>query len=728
MKLFKSMLALLLALFLIVGCTQEPKPTEPTEDSSTADPADPDEGDEDEDETPPVADAGNELRVVVGANLNGHFLAGFTNSAYDKMVRDLLYDYSTYNTDEAGQFVLNETVVKEQVVTENEDGSKTYRFTLNEGLKYNTGDPITAKDYVFDILFNASPEWLKAGATMASTYGQGLVGKEAYYKEGAKSFPGVKLVDEMTFELTIDPEELPYFYEVVYVAAGPSPMFRFTPGLDIGEDGSSLVVAEGHELSDEEVAAFVEGSKNRIEDLNAQIEDIKKSIEEAKEEDEEYDDTTDLESITAIEENIAAIEDEIAAAEAGEGVDAAKVLLQSGAYEVAQNFLFKPDVTSGPYQFVLFESQNALVELNPEYVGNFQGKKPTVEKVSVRGVNQKVDVDMVINGEADLSPDNIEIEKINKALEAEKEGKTTLYDYPRNGYGVLSFQVDAEPVNHKEVRQAVAFLIDRQKIVEGVSGGFGVVGQGHYGLSQWTYQAKGEEFLAQIEERGTAYTLDVDRANELLDESPYAFEADGSTPWDAQKAAELAQTDGENFNYWRHNAEGTPLAINHAGASEAILNVVVGELVPNGRLAGLKWTGQMIDFDVLLQDFYYAFQKDPSTRTYQAFTLGSSFTPTYDPYNYGFHSDLYGTTSNTHQLQDPDADRITSEMRRLDPTDTDGFLEKWMEWQLWFNDYLPGIPLYSNQYFDIASYAVKGMDTTPDWSWQNDIHDITIER
>lgn len=736
MKLFKRLLALLFVLALLVSCgTTTPSETDPVETGTPSETAT---------EPEPGADAGNELRVVVGANLTGHFLSGFTNSSYDKMVRDLIYDYGTYATDEGGQFVLNKTVVKEEVVTENEDGSKTYTFTINDGLKYNTGEPITAKDYVFDALFAASPEWLRAGATMASTSYQYLVGQKAYYS-GADSFPGIKLVDDMTFEMTIDAAQLPYFYEALMISASPSPMFRFAPGVDIGEDGSSLVVADGRELSEEEVAAFVESSEGRITDLEAQIQAIKDTIDaenakiqeakdKAEEEGEEYDgpdvydDSSDQNNIAALEAEIATIEEEIAKAEAGEIVDAAKILLQTGAYDVAATYLFKPDVTTGPYQFLLFENQNAVVELNPNYSGNFQGKTPTVARVSVRGVNQNVDVDMVINGEADLAPGVIEIEKIEKAMAAETEGKTTMYSYPRNGYGVLDFTVDAEPVNHKEVRQAVAFLMDRTKLVEGVSGGYGVVGQGHYGLSQWTYQLKGEEFLDQIEERGTAYALDIDRANELLDASPYAYEEDGVTPWDATKAATLVESDGEDFAYWRHNADGEALVIHHGGASEEVLNVVVGEMVPNGRLAGLNWIGQLIDFDVLLDDFYYGFQKAPENRTYQAFTLGSGFTPAYDPYNYGFHSDLLGTTTNTNQLNDPDADRITAALRATDPTDTDGFLAGWLEWQLWFNDFLPGLPLYSNEYFDIASSAVKGMDTTPDWPWQYDIADIRIER
>ena len=49
-------------------------------------------------------------------------------------------------------------VVKEHEVTENDDGSKTYRVVINDNLKWSDGTPITAKDYVFCLLLHSSPE------------------------------------------------------------------------------------------------------------------------------------------------------------------------------------------------------------------------------------------------------------------------------------------------------------------------------------------------------------------------------------------------------------------------------------------------------------------------------------------------------------------------------------------------------------------------------------------
>lgn len=682
MKLFKKLFVTLLALLLIVGCGQ-------TGSSET-------DGE--------TSDSDKTLIVGSTGELNGHYIAGVSNSSYDKWVRNLLWDYGLYATDEGGQFVLNETVVDgEPVTTENADGSKTYQFKIKEGLVWSDETPITAKDYVFDVLFTSSGAPAKAGAT--GGYDQ-LVGYSEYKDGTSKSFAGVKLVDDYTFELTIAAENLPYFYEVAAVAAAPSPMHVWSPNLQIGEDGASLVTAEGYELTEQDKADYADRVQAQIDTKEEEL----AGLEGAEE--------PDQESIDELKAEI----DELKAEKDNPTGDASDVLLQSAAYFVYQEEIFAPSVTSGAYTFVNFENQSATVELNPLYVGNFRGEKPTIKRVEVRNVNEKLDVDMVISGEIDITAGVIEGEKIEKARASEE---VTAIDYKRNGYGLLAFHVDKEPVNHKEVRQAVAWLMDRQAFVDGVLGGYGEIGQGMYGLSQWTYQMKGQEFMDAITERDTVYTLNIDKANELLDQTDYKFEADGTTPWDPAKALAAAESDGDNFSYWRYNSKGEELLINHAAGSEDIGNIVNGQLTPNGRQAGLHYIVNNIDFNTLLTHYYNFGNIAPADRTYHAYTLATSFTPVFDPY-YSFHTDWYGTQNNTNQVQDADADRITKELRQIDPTDTEAYANKWLEFQLWFNDYLPNIPLYSNQYFDIYNNRITGLETTPDWDWSMDIADISF--
>lgn len=681
MKLFKKLVALLIVAFLLIACGGS-------------------NGNNDND--PNTGSDNDDTLVVASSELNGDFINGFTNTTYDVWVKNLLHrGYEVYDTDEGGQFVLNQTVnAKEPTVEENEDGSKTFTFHLVEGLTWSDGEPITAKDYVFSILFADAPEWKNAGSSTVS--GDALVGYGAYSSGESDSFEGVKYIDDTTFSLTVSGEELPYFYELALVAVGPTPMHRYVPNVTIGADGSSLATVDGYELTDADKAEYVAG----VEDSIAALEEEKATLE---------DEDADADAIAAIDEEIAEFQ---ALLDNVDTADVTKILLQAGAYDVAQTYRFAPDVVAGPYTFVSFENNAATVELNPEFKGDMFGKKPTIKRVVVRTVNQTLDVDLAINGEVDIVQGVIQGDKIDKAAASDQVGINT---YSRNGYGFLGFHADFGSTQYKEVRQAVGYIVDRNAFVQDILGGYGVIGQGQYGLAQWMYTEKG----AELEERVHKYALDFDKANELLDQSPYKFEADGTTPWDAAKGAAEAETQGDAFTYYRYNAEGEKLTIKHFGTLENnITDLINTQLPPNGRVVGLEYTVTYGDFATMIGHY----QPKPNTeRIYNAFNLATNFTAVFDPY-YSFHSDFYGTFAyNANGLANDELDALIEEMRYLDSSETEKYADVWLEYQVLWNDLLPSIPLYSNEYRDVYNVRLKGLESTPFWDWSKDIADLTIE-
>lgn len=362
--------------------------------------------------------------------LTGDFLAGWGNSAYDVIVRDMIHGYPTYDYTDAGEFVLNETVVDKEEVTVNEDGSKTYTFTIHKDLKWSDDTPITAKDFVFGLLFSSSPEFAAVGAN--NTGASPLVGWDDYslsqedIDDGIEkgkidpdytkvdTFDGVKLVDDHTFSLTIKAEELPYFFEVTYVSASPSPLHVWAPGADI-EHGASKMTFGG--------------------------------------------DTADMAAV---------------------------------ANYVSTKERFAPTVTSGMYNFVSYEQETVTMEVNPNFKGDYRGHKPSIKTVEVKRVNETLDVDYVLSGDIDITTGVVEGEKIEKALAAKEEGKAGLTTYERNGYGYLGFHNDFGPVKDVKVRQAIGFLVDREEFVNGILGGYGVTVNGEYGLGQWMYKENAE--------------------------------------------------------------------------------------------------------------------------------------------------------------------------------------------------------------------------------------------
>jgi peptide/nickel transport system substrate-binding protein len=71
-------------------------------------------------------------------------------------------------------------------------------------------------------------------------------------------------------------------------------------------------------------------------------------------------------------------------------------------------------------------------------------------------------------------------------------------------------------------------------------------------------------------------------------------------------------------------------------------------------------------------------------------------------------------------------DEVTVRMRELAPTQRDEYLDAWFDFQVLFNELLPNLPLYSNQYYDIYNTRIDGVTTTPFWNWSIAIADVTI--
>ena len=584
--------------------------------------------------------------LVIGTPpLTGDFVTGFSNSAYDRMITDMVWGYGTYTTTPGGEFVLDETVVKSVETELDEAGNKTYTFVLNKGLKWSDGEPVTASDFVFSVLLRNSPAWEAVdGNTFAN---DALVGWDAYRKGETDVFEGVKLLADDSFSVIISSEELPYFYEFALAAVGPDPIHTFANGAAIGEDGSSLVFSEDN-ASKAETAGPVAAS---LEDAVKHINTVER---------------------------------------------------------------YAPTVTSGPFRFVSYEQEAATVENNPNFAGDYRGHKAKLEKVVVKRINEKLDVDYVINGDIDITTGVVEGAKIEKAKA--NPDTVAMVNYPRSGFGYLSFHTDFGPTAEAEVRQAVAYSIDRQEFVSQILEGYGVLVNGEYGLSQWMYEVN----KAAIEEELISYVNNSDLANDALDKSTYTFEADGSTPFDRSKAS---------ADYLRHNAAGEALIIRHAGSSNNPITDLIGTMLPkNLEKAGIKFELEALDFNAMLE-----FYQNPETqaaaygeRRFHTYNLATSFTSVYDPYS-SYHTDYLGTPYNSTQTSNPEFDRLTVELRSIDPEDKEKYAAVWLEYQKEWNQYLPMVPLYSNQYHDIFGSRVKNVETTPVYMIGRAAIDITVE-
>jgi peptide/nickel transport system substrate-binding protein len=598
--------------------------------------------------------------LIVGCPpISGDFIYGFGNSSYDKWIKDLTGGYmDTYVATKDGELALNKTVVKNVDTSVDGDGNKTYTYELHNDLKWNDGSAITAKDYVFCVLWEASPQWVEAGAS--STNGDSLVGYKAYYKGDSPVFTGVKLIDEYKFSVTIAAENLPYFYETSFASVRPLPMDSWAPAAKIVDEITIEVPVAGQE----------------------------------KEEDPEMEEKTF--QGTALDS------------------DSSVWTLKDNAQGIAGTERFSPTVSCGPYIFQSFENNAVTLKVNPHFKADANGKTPKLEFVVVQAINQKTDVDQVLNKSVDAVTGVVEGEKIEKG---KNDSKTKVNYYPRNGYGGVFIHCDFGPTKDLNVRHALAYLMDRTEIIQHVLGGYGSIVNGMYGLAQWMYEDNKTEIDALPN-----FVLNVETANDLLDKTEWKFEKDGKTAFDRSKAK-------EGSDYFRYNAAGEMLAINHLGSEDNdVTDAVEMQFLTNCPLAGIKFSLTRADFAKLLTHYYEGHTltetgKEP--RQFNTFNLATGFTVVFDPY-YSYHSDMYYVTyEDTEHLKDEKLDEIIIKMRSLEPTQVDEYSAAWLEFQTRWNELLPVIPLYSNQYYDIYGDQVEGFATNPFQDWSEVICEIS---
>lgn len=370
---------------------------------------------------------------------------------------------------------------------------------------------------------------------------------------------------------------------------------------------------------------------------------------------------------------------------------------------VAGTERYAPTVTCGPYSFVSNENSTVTLKANPYFKGDLDGELPKFENVVVKYVNSDTDVDQVITGEIDLTNGVVE----GKKIEAAKAADTSdVNSYKRYGYGMIAFHCDFGPTADQNVRWGLACLIDRTEVLDYVLGGYGGTVDGPYGVAMWQYQEREDE----LDEQLIPISFNIEKANEYFDATEWVFEADGATAFDATKATADA-------SYIRHNAAGEALRIEHMGSeNNDVTRAVQSQFAKNAGLAGVTFNVTEADFGTLLDNYYYGFQMGDD-QFYHSFNLANSFEPEYDPYYGSDHSDFAGTQVNSTQISDAALDTAIEKMRELSPDQTEEHADAFVEYVVRWNQLLPSIPLYSNEYFDIFNVRITGVETTPFVTW-----------
>lgn len=580
----------------------------------------PDEGNEDpgEDNTASTPTVGGQLIVGTSTQSNNASYPFFTTNATDSLIFNLTggYTYNTVPTNESGQYIINPQVVADRNITENADGSKTVTYKLCEDLKWSNGDPITAKDYVFYLMFFASPELLELGAS-DNTAGLRLVGFSEYNKGESKVFSGVHLIGEYEFAMTINPEYLPYYYEDGITGIYPFYMKGWMPeDVDILDDG------EGCYFND---AFTVEHVQEKVDSFN-----------------------------------------------------------------------HDPDVFCGPYVVDNYDktSDTYTMKINPEFKGDFNGQKPYIETIITKKVVTETQMDELTTGGVDFLLQIAEGPSIDKGLDMVESGGFEYVDYPRNGYGYVTFVCDRGPTQFTEVRHAIAYLLDRNEFARTFTSGYGTTTHASYGLAQWMVEEAEEEIGAL-----NPYNKNLEAAIAELEAGGWVLDKDGN-----------AYTSGLRY---KKLDDGTlmPLIVKWGSSENNPVSDLLATMLVNGddtAAAGMQIDQTIMSFSELMEYLYGQKEGD-----YNMYNLATNYGIVFDPEN----SYKIGASSNTNHIADEELAELAYTLAKVPSGDDDAYLEKWVKFQQKYNELLPQMPLYSNIYHDFYSDKLQGYEGIKSGVW-----------
>ncbi|MDO5738403.1 MAG: ABC transporter substrate-binding protein [Eubacteriales bacterium] len=391
-------------------------------------------------------------------------------------------------------------------------------------------------------------------------------------------------------------------------------------------------------------------------------------------------------------------------------------------------------ITAGPYNLVSYNigSKQAVLEINPLYKGNFEGVKPQVEQIIIVKAEDATMMDAFRTGQIELLSGIIDGDKINTGLDLVNDGEFDYTTYDRAGYGKLMFQCDFGPTQFQAVRHAIAHLLDRQEFANKFTGGFGGVVHGPYGLAQWMYQEAEED----LDERLNQYPFDVDEAIRILEEDGWVLDAKGG---EYKEGVRYKEVTPEEAGDYEHNIEVDgkilmPLVIEWSSTennpvSELLATMLANDTAPK---AGFDVRQNIMTFEELLNWMYRdsSVNEQYGVPKYGMFNLASNFTPRYD-YSYSFTLDpeMLKQGYNVNFILDEELDKLSMDMVfGVEPGDDEKFLEVWTDFIAKWNELLPEVPLYSNEYYTFFADKLKDYEESPFWGFDQAIVYAHIEK
>lgn len=589
-------------------------------------------------------------------------------NATDKAVMTLTDDMTTVDSDQHGDYGINKTVVKSYERIEEENGNVTYKFVINDGLKFNNGEAVTAQNFVAWTMFVTSPAGKEMGVVSA-TYNM-LPGGLAYRNGETNVLSAVRLYDEKTFSITIaktgedgETSYLPYYYDITYAAMQAVNLtYWFGEGWSVKDDGEGVyfVNADGKEFTTENVSATIEAARfatgNRVTAGPYNLVSF---------------DQSSREIVLEVNENY------------------------NGNFEGQ-----KPGIQK---LVIVKTSEDTVMDMIT--TGQIQIYSQIADGSEVNAV-----MDLIEAGTIDSS--------------------TSQYD--RAGYGYFGFACDLGPTQFTEFRQAIAYLLDRVEFAQTFCKGWGSVVHGPYctAFTMTTktdiekkinhYDYNPEKAVELLKQAGFVYNADG---------SDYV---DGSGEVRYAKVTEEQAKYYESFNkVLADGTILMPATVNWASSEGNAVSALLSTMLANSdatKAAGVSIVKTEMTFPSLLSYMYRQETNgavgDFTVPTYNMFNLATG-------YNGGVYDESYNWTTdpeyieqgmNVQHLYDKELDKLSMDMvYGVEPGDEATYLSLWEKYIIRWNELLPMVPLYSNIYVTVYPNTIDNYAEDSFWGFERAI-------
>ena len=634
------------------------------------------------------------------------FTEMFGNDTADIDVRALIHGYNLVNWDQnQGVYVFDPTVVTDVRVVEDEAGNRTYYMALADDLYYSDGTPITAWDYAFSFLLMMSPEIEQINGKIYRA--EHILGYDDYITGRFPSLTGVEVITDYQLAVTLDHNFLPYFFETGLLLCVPYPISVIAPGCKVYDDGFGV---------------YIGNLDQRVQEPIFTAELLRRTI-----------------------------MDPVSGYNSHPSVCSGPYVLTD--YDgVTCHFRLNPYFNGAWVRNTLVEEEGeneaAMDPDHPEVEGQFVEEriiKPTIERISFTVVDNDEIPQKFADGELHLVNKVVYGPTILELMQNSGESGIRFQNYPRIGLAFLTFTYDWPTVHEKEVRQAIAWCMDRDQLTEDYTQGFGIRVDGYYGIEQWEYLLVTHQidypvnFLDEVLEEGedeetylryknryvktdleydqaiaawetlnldnlTEYHVDTDKANSILNSAGWTLNRNGGMYRPGIDDVRCKRIDNEliALDLTMMYPEG-----NH------IVDTIQENFIDNLNACGIKLTL----VPTPMQDLFASYYRE-TERTTDMIYLATNFHVVVDPsITYSADDEAIHKMWNNTYSDDEDLYWRAVNMRKTEPGDIFEYVSKWVSFQERYNEVLPTIPVYSNIYFDFYVPYLQDYHITAHVTW-----------